>query len=277
MDEGAEKEEARRELERLLRASSQRVREEVLSMLDDACGKKVDLGHVGLGDAGARAVGLVLSFTSSLQVLKLSNNSIGDEGARVIAEALKQNTLVTTLDLSNNSIGDEGARVIAEALKQNTLVTTLDLSNNSIGDEGARVIAEALKQNTLVTTLDLSNNSIGDEGGKAIAEALHRSTSVTFLDFKHNKIGDGGGKAFLSFLAASSTFRQLRCFSDMLKGSTSFAHLLATTHHKRPDVDVSFARWGPLIGFQERGCVNIFFLSLSPPPFFPTYLSSLLR
>ena len=221
MDEGAEKEEARRELERLLRASSQRVREEVLSMLDDACGKKVDLGHVGLGDAGARAVGLVLSFTSSLQVLKLSNNSIGDEGARVIAEALKQNTLVTTLDLSNNNIGDEG--------------------------------------------------------GKAIAEALHRSTSVTFLDFKHNKIGDGGGKAFLSFLAASSTFRQLRCFSDMLKGSTSFAHLLATTHHKRPDVDVSFARWGPLIGFQERGCVNIFFLSLSPPPFFPTYLSSLLR
>ena len=249
MDEGAEKEEARRELERLLRASSQRVREEVLSMLDDACGKKVDLGHVGLGDAGARAVGLVLSFTSSLQVLKLSNNSIGDEGARVIAEALKQNTLVTTLDLSNNSIGDEGVRVIAEALKQNTLVTTLDLSNNNIGDEG----------------------------GKAIAEALHRSTSVTFLDFKHNKIGDGGGKAFLSFLAASSTFRQLRCFSDMLKGSTSFAHLLATTHHKRPDVDVSFARWGPLIGFQERGCVNIFFLSLSPPPFFPTYLSSLLR
>ena len=105
MDEGAEKEEARRELERLLRASSQRVREEVLSMLDDACGKKVDLGHVGLGDAGARAVGLVLSFTSSLQVLKLSNKKLSCTYIHGIRYTPFVNSIPSLDELSQEALG----------------------------------------------------------------------------------------------------------------------------------------------------------------------------
>ena len=116
----------------------------------------------------------------------------------------------------------------------------LELYCNNFGDWGANVVAELLKSNTSVTHLTLSENSIGEEGGKAIGKALTSNTCVTHLDLRHNSIGAEGGKALLSSLNA--TLEHLWCFSPHLSNSTAFARLLATTHHKRPDINVSFSR-----------------------------------
>ena len=175
--------------------------------------------------------------------LDLRHNSISANGAEAIAQALlKSTTSGTHLDRSWNSIGDKGVTAIEEALHSNTPITHLDLSYNSIGDEGGKAIAEALKHNTSVTHLYLSHNEIHDYGAKALAEALKDNASVTHLTLKSNNIGDEGGKALLSCLKVNMTIKQLHCFSATLSKSSAFAHLLATTHHKRPDVNVSFSR-----------------------------------
>ena len=167
---------------------------------------------------------------------------LGSVECKVIAEALKHKSSVTHLNLSNNGIGDDEAKAIAEALKHSTSVTHLNLSGNIIGPEGGKVIGAVLRHNTSVTHLYLSHNEIHDYGAKALAEALKDNASVTHLTLKSNNIGDEGGKALLSCLKVNMTIKQLHCFSATLSKSSAFAHLLATTHHKRPGVNVSFSR-----------------------------------
>ncbi|XP_070841286.1 leucine-rich repeat-containing protein 71 [Chaetodon trifascialis] len=91
---------------------------------------------------------LFLSEDSTLTHLSLRNNGIGDEGARLIGLALSTarsaNRNLVSLNLAFNSIGDAGATHIAQGLRLNRALLCLSLSNNQIGDSGAAHLAEIL-------------------------------------------------------------------------------------------------------------------------------------
>ena len=104
------------------------------------------------------------------------------------------------------------------------------------------MIASVLQDNSSITHVLLNDNGISDEGARAIAGALDQNSAVRHADVDGNAIGEAGGKSLLLSLSSNAALRRLDCFSEHLKSSTTFARLLATTHHKRPEVKVSFSR-----------------------------------
>ena len=64
-----------------------------------------------------------------IRVVDLSWNGLGDPGAKEIGVYLAKNSEVTTLDISSNNFSAEGAISIAKGLKENTGLVTLRVSH----------------------------------------------------------------------------------------------------------------------------------------------------
>ena len=66
-----------------------------------------------------------------IRVVDLSWNGLGDPGAKEIGVYLAKNPEVTTLDISSNNFSAEGAISIAKGLKENTGLVTLRVGPKS--------------------------------------------------------------------------------------------------------------------------------------------------
>lgn len=68
------------------------------------------------GAEGAKAVGDLLMFNTSLQLLDLRGNGLGNDGAILVSRALREHTneQLRELDLGYNEIKDDGACAIAQ-------------------------------------------------------------------------------------------------------------------------------------------------------------------
>ena len=85
--------------------------------------EELDLGEVGMGDEGARALLAPLAAAPraagpplpALKRLELRDNAIGDAGAAALAAALPGAPALRELYLSRNAIGDAGAAALAAA------------------------------------------------------------------------------------------------------------------------------------------------------------------
>eukprot|EP00747_Dinoflagellata_sp_TGD_P208905 gnl/TRDRNA2_/TRDRNA2_82344_c0_seq1.p1 gnl/TRDRNA2_/TRDRNA2_82344_c0~~gnl/TRDRNA2_/TRDRNA2_82344_c0_seq1.p1 ORF type:complete len:399 (-),score=91.79 gnl/TRDRNA2_/TRDRNA2_82344_c0_seq1:125-1291(-) len=109
----------------------------------------LDLGGLGLGDTGARAVAdaLGLLFSHGLDRLILSANEITDSGAASLAEALKAAASPCTLrflNLRGNDIGTAGASALAKALRTLPHLESLDIGGNSFDEQGREALECAL-------------------------------------------------------------------------------------------------------------------------------------
>lgn len=104
--------------------------------------------------------GLLLSATSRLEVLDLSNNALGDDGVCAIAAQLNMaRTALTRLNLANNFAGCAAAKKLAPMLKTNESLTELSLAGNAIRYPGGQKLAEALEVNRGLRSIDLSYNT----------------------------------------------------------------------------------------------------------------------
>ena len=145
-----------------------------------------------IGDEGAKAIALALTYSHTLTELYIYENNIGDEGAKAIALALTSNNVLTKLYLNENKIGDEGAMVIAQALTYDNTLTELCLHKNKIGNIGAKAIAKMLTINKTIHVLSIDYNKIGYDDAQAIAAAIVVNSALTILHVHHNIIGDEG-------------------------------------------------------------------------------------
>eukprot|EP00808_Paulinella_micropora_P000941 g76882.t1 len=150
--------------------------------------RSIDLRNNGIGDEGAKAIGLALQVNKTLQRLSLRRNNIGADGAKAIGKALEENKTVIELRMGANKMGPAGAEAIANMLKVNKSITHLHLNLNNIGPDGAAAIGKALEVTEALQGLNLIDNNIGPEGAKAIADMLKVNTSLLVL--YNNKIGD---------------------------------------------------------------------------------------
>ena len=140
--------------------------------------KSLQLGYNGLGEEGAKLLGLVLKFNYTLKELGLQGNHIGDDGAMFLAKELaSNNNTLERLQLDWNKIGPRGASGLAEALKQNSTLCHISLADNEIDSEGAANIADSITYNMALKELVLNKNRIDDDGALALTMALGRPSS----------------------------------------------------------------------------------------------------
>lgn len=106
--------------------------------------------HLGLGcnkagDEGAESVARALAKLP-LKSLELFQCSIGDKGAAALARALEGDTTLETLRLDENTIGNAGAealRSVLKRLRKSDALRNLSIAGNEIKNRGLRRYLEA--------------------------------------------------------------------------------------------------------------------------------------
>lgn len=146
-------------------------------------------------DVDAEHIRFLLTKYTTMETLRLPQNSITSPQALMISSALVGNTRLRVLDLSRNAI-DDAAIVEGIALllcQSEFLLEELNLSDNNITDAGATALADALLVNHTLLVLNLSQNRIGDaEGGAKIFRALadHSSSPLQELNLGNNLLAE---------------------------------------------------------------------------------------
>ena len=105
-------------------------------------------------------------ISSRLRILSLSfNRNITDRGCQTLATMLQNpKSSLEELRLFNNSIGDEGAITFANALASNRKLKTLSLGGNGITAEGWSSFSKVLCDNSSINNTFLSNHTLGGLG-----------------------------------------------------------------------------------------------------------------
>ena len=130
---------------------------------------------------GVSHIAEVLSKTSAVSKLSLSNNAIGAEGLQAISEALLTNSSLVELSLASCSleITEENGPLLTEMLQRNGTLKDLCLNfNPGISDAGATFIVEGLKKNTTLESVGLRRCGLTSE----CAENLKTAVSPAILN-----------------------------------------------------------------------------------------------
>mmetsp|Transcript_7733 Transcript_7733/g.20094 ORF Transcript_7733/g.20094 Transcript_7733/m.20094 type:complete len:1081 (-) Transcript_7733:319-3561(-) len=191
-----------------------------------------------IGDQGAHSIELLLSHSTSLATLDISDNGITADGIIPISSGLaslnasasasplgindKINvTSLTSLNLEKNPIGPQGAPPLGRALKQNQALKTLLVGSCDLLDKGSSEIFLCLAKNAALTELDVSSNTVGNEGGENLAHCLTFNSTLENISLANNKIGEVGGEHLAKALSKNVSMRYLNLRNNYLQNRSA--------------------------------------------------------
>lgn len=152
---------------------------------DDPSLTMLNLNHAGIGNQGAKELGVALHFNTHLVVLFLDNNGVSGSGCQALAAGIARHPALKFVFLTYNSVGNTGAAAIALALKENCMIQVLSLIHNNITAQGSVALAEGLRCNSSLLKLNLDGNPIGGKGALALAAGLEDNHSLTHLNMHY--------------------------------------------------------------------------------------------
>ncbi|XP_072552361.1 NACHT, LRR and PYD domains-containing protein 3-like [Salminus brasiliensis] len=150
-------------------------------------------------------VSVLMSSTSCLTELDLSNNKLQDSGIKLISVGLESpHCKVEILRLCGCNLSEKSCAVLASVLSSNSLsLKELDLSENMLQDSGMKLLSAGLKNpHCTLEILKLLRCSISEEGYASLALALKSNPSPCLreLDLRHNEPGVSGVKMLSDLL-----------------------------------------------------------------------------
>lgn len=169
----------------------------------------IDLKHYGIGDKGARAVGMAMKHNQTVRELNLHDNGIGEKGVVAICDMMAVNMWISDLDISGNDVGKTGLAALANTIQNAVMLKRLNLSQCKIQGSGVKEFISSLSHNHRLQTLDLSYNEIGDEGVACFEGVLTKNTTLKSLDISFNSISFLGMEDFCNGLIETESLEEL--------------------------------------------------------------------
>ena len=169
---------------------------------------KLNISNTVIGDgATAEALADVLSQTSNLQELDVSQNDLHEEGIKKIFKELKISTLLK-FNISHNNITDQAADYIATFLSRNTKLKELNVSYNNLLSAGAKKVCGT--NLVKLTTFDIGYNGITYEATDDIATFLSHNFALQTLNLSYNILQELGCLTILTVLQSISGLSSLK-------------------------------------------------------------------
>lgn len=142
---------------------------------------------------------------SILSTLKVAGNKIRAEGARTLGRILKYNTSLENLDLRMNILNDEGGKLVINGLHQNQTLKRLNLSCNSLSSLTSDSLCAVFetsngRPNGIASTsscsdspqgnqlehIDISSNNFKSSDIINLAHAVEQTYTLLSLDLREN-------------------------------------------------------------------------------------------
>ncbi|XP_011304767.1 leucine-rich repeat-containing protein 45-like [Fopius arisanus] len=156
-------------------------------------------------------LGRVLSSSSTIRSVDLSDCMLISKGLSRIFEALTEGSALTALNLKGNNIAGAVVSQLGEIFHRNHTLRILNLEWNSLGTdtECFSKFCEGLSCNNSLEELDLRYNQISPLCTEALTKVLTRNKSLKILNLGRNNLGAQGGQAILSSMKENSTIIKL--------------------------------------------------------------------
>jgi len=182
-----------------------------------------------------RSLSNMLSISSTLSVLDISQTNIGPEGAAYLADNKLAYDVINDLRMSGCGLGPVGADEIGKILSYNC-ITSIDLSENDITDSGVENLVHHLKDRCTLQHLDLSSNKITAVGADYLRILLAAdSPTLTSIGLSHNPLKDEGTMLVLQSLPMEMKYIGLR----KVDITSSSSHCVATVLTKVKSLRIS--------------------------------------
>ena len=194
--------------------------------------KKLDLSYnPNIGQGGA--VPLITSLTAhkSLEELGLGFTGIGVEDCQALSELLSSSTSLKKLDISDNDLPPEAVDLIISGLHHNTTLEWLIMWNSHISLQNTISLASVLRTNHTLVHLSLAKCDIDSDGACQLASALTTNDSLQMLFMGRNSIGVKGAAAFAEMLLENKTLKLLKLLEDGSIGKVGTRKLIGSLAH----------------------------------------------
>ena len=196
----------------------------------------------GSGVEDCRALSELLSSSTSLKELDISENALRPEVVGLIICGLHHNTTLEWLNMgislptmisdSDSHFSLQNTISLASVLRTNHTLAYLRLIHCDIDSDGACQLAKALCTNDTLQKLILDRNPIGVKGATAFAEMLRTNHTLVDLNLLRCNIDSDGACQLASALCTNDTLQKLDLWGNLIgmKGATAFAEMLRNNH-----------------------------------------------
>ena len=170
---------------------------------------ELHLSDTGIGVEDCQALSELLSSSTSLKKLDISENYLLSEAVELIISGLHHNTTLTWLNMNLSHFSLQNTISLASVLRTNHTLVYLDIRQCNIDSDGACQLASVLCTNNTLQVLYLEGNPMQVKGATAFAEMLLENKSLKKLYLQDDPIGEEGTQKLIDSLIHNTTVEKL--------------------------------------------------------------------